>query len=1103
MPTIQSVSNNNYSYENIDVLEKSQETQIEQSGQAAQAQEAQTTQMEVQEESLQTQASNNQAKIKPTNPEEALEKHLTETSEYSQKIRDKITSVQGPEQDKYVEMALELKRTIENLIGVITEEDVKNVIQENYNPEKLSIDMLCKVINENKVAFKINDFEKLKAEVEEQVKIFEAQFSDIETLKQTIKSLKENNLPVDRRNIEKIQQIVNKADDIKKISNQTIVNLLKQNKELTIENIYKAKYMGDRSGETGEADDLKELDAQIKALLKSEGLKASKENVTLSKMLIKNKVPLDHQTFEKIKVLKEGIKELKVENIIDRAVENLAHNKPLGNVPINEEANVDTKEVIDEAAHEKLIKQVHKIENKHIHQVHRNNQEINLKHLIMAMEEKATVEIETKDTQTKDTQTKDMNIPIDELKMIKAALNLEEIRLKMTVESASRMAEKGIKVELEPLEELVKALRQLERESHAKHLAHNSVEPSPGNISKVEAVYEKLDLMKGISPQIMAKVMTKELDFTIKEIANEVRDEMVQEKAQKSYQLLGTKPRRDLGDTIEKTFSQIEGLLEELKIEPTKSNIKAAKILAKNEMPITKENIDAVRLIDMKVVKVTEKLHPSIVVNMIKEQRSPIDMHVDEVLQYMTDFEMRLGITSDEKIANAIQELDNSKELTKEERESLIGIYRMFTTVSKSKGAAVGFLIKNNFPLNLTNLFEAAKYIKNTKGDHKLIEVDIDDGFGILTDIKYEGKNIKEQIETAIQKDNLAPTKNLMNLIQGLEEAGINIDGESLQKAAVNEKLLETFLDKTSYDKIISLFKEGFLKDGKMSIDQLMDQIDERGNSTWESIEYDDVLKQVKSLAQIDIETLKNFEKYGLNKTLPNLITANEIEKNPFMLMDKIKDLIKTLDGLPIDTKQLRETLLHKNETNPIREYEETLEKVKEQLSKLQEELLETQGVDKGTINKSINQTIKLVDYQKALHNRDEYYQIPIMIGGKITQMNMYYSRENTAQKSEEEQSSMNIYMFFHTDNIGKVQANIRLDRDKMDFSMYANDPEDMELVKSFGNKIKTLLTSTEFTVENINFGFFEAKSPIGEALKDSKKDPMKMHTDSKFEKTV
>jgi hypothetical protein len=1053
---------------------------------------------------------NKKVESKPDNKiltlQEIIEKNKMKATEYNLKIAEKVSEENIEENKKYFDMASKLKKALESIANKVTDKDVEEVIKNNYNPEKISVDIFSKIIDNNKVAVKTNNYDKLQAEIEEEIEKYAHKLGTKKQLKQIINKLKDYNMPVNEKNIEKIKKVLHKVDTIKNITNNDIVNILKQNKDLTVENIYVSKHLGNNNKQNvnyktdknqgyiyennlnEETNNIDELEPQIKKILDDKKITVTKENVDLAKLLIKNEIPLNNETLNTIKNLKENINKISEDEIIEQSVKNIIEEKNPSQISI-----VENKEPVKNELTTKQNKKIEAVKNdiknidiKDIKRVIAEGKELNLQNLIEESKEEDTEPINLNESQN--------------MKAIKARLNVEEIRLKMTMEAATKLSLKGIKVDVEPVDTVVKELRTLEKQQYEKYLEINNVEPTKENIEVIEKLYEKVDTIKNMPAKVMSNIIDKSVDFTIDDIAKSTEKELVNElkanKAVSTYDELGTKPRTDLGDKIEKTFDQIDNILEDLGLEKTEKNIRAAKILAKNQMEITVDNIEAVKLIDNKLMKITEGLHPNIVVNMIKDKMSPIKMHIDEVLQYMKNFDEQLGQTTLEKIAEHIHNLDNS-EFTTEERESLIGIYRMLTTISKSEGTALGFLMKNNMDLNLDNLFEASKYIKNTKGIKKVINVNVNDDFGVLKELKYNEKTIKQQILTALEKDNIQLTKNNVNMANALDELNIPINDKTLNRIFNNTIIFEQFIEKAYPNKLLQLKKEGQLKN---QLEKLNEIIPKQDIVNKKSI--NDIINKLKGLTKLNEETLKNLEKYAIPKNIDNLNTAKMLKEEPFEFTNRMKNIIKELDDSNISTNSLKKSINKVIDNISKGTYDKSIEDIKDNINKISDELVSISNSTSANIKEDTKTVNDIVKYQQLIGKEEDYYQVPIMIGDELKQLNMYVLNNKNAN-TQTTNDEMKIHMYFETKSMGSIQAYVNIKENNMDFGIYTSNKDDMDLIQTFGKEIKNILSSTMYNIGDVEYSYFKGESPIETESIEPVQNKSRRYYDTSFEKII
>ncbi len=92
--------------------------------------------------------------------------------------------------------------------------------------------------------------------------------------------------------------------------------------------------------------------------------------------------------------------------------------------------------------------------------------------------------------------------------------------------------------------------------------------------------------------------------------------------------------------------------------------------------------------------------------------------------------------------------MESKGEVSAEERESYIGIYRMMNKLAKSGDREAGWLFANSSRLTVRNLLSAMRSRKNSG-----VDISVDDSFGALSELNVKGSRIDTQIETAFNSE--------------------------------------------------------------------------------------------------------------------------------------------------------------------------------------------------------------------------------------------------------------------------------------------------------------------------------------------------------------
>lgn len=508
-----------------------------------------------------------------------------------------------------------------------------------------------------------------------------------------------HNVEEEREYFEEIERRIAEASQmalgIQGISESSVKYLLENNLPLTPENINHCGAVPDTGlyASAVEQEAFEELLPQIEMVIADSGLDVNEENVDIAKWLYDNDVPVTGDMIRDYKTLRE-VEHMPPEVLDERIVDEVLD----GRVPEGADLTVPSR---SEAADR-------------------------LRQLTHTGEEILRAVCRT------------------EADLITAKRQLEEIRLSMTIDAARTMAAKGIHLAVDNLVEIVDELKAMERQAAEQFLVDADV---PADHESIELTARTLQVRRDILQAPVSvfgvTIATADTD-TIEDIAhaaNAARSRQIQ--AAESYEAVGTEVRRDLGDSIRKAFSNIDDILEDLELPATQTNERAVRILAYNQMPLTKENILEMKEYDDKVTSLVSDLKPAVVTELIRRQENPLEMTLDELSQEVS--RINREITADDiPFRKYIWKLDHTGGVTPEERTSMVGIYRLLDKVEKSDGAVIGQVVKDGRELSFSSLLSAVRSQKAQGINHA-----VDDDFGGLEQIVSKSESISDQIGAA------------------------------------------------------------------------------------------------------------------------------------------------------------------------------------------------------------------------------------------------------------------------------------------------------------------------------------------------------------------
>jgi len=359
---------------------------------------------------------------------------------------------------------------------------------------------------------------------------------------------------------------------------------------------------------------------------------------------------------------------------------------------------------------------------------------------------------------------------------ITARRQMEEVRLRMTAEVNVKLLKRGFAIDTAPMEELIEALKMAERQVADRYFPKDS-----DAVDKYRS-YHRTNTVASDLPKLPADVLgtfakghnsasLAEFHKTGKALQE------TYEKAQKSYETLMTSPRSDLGDSIQKAFSNTDNLLQNLGAELTDENRRAVRILGYNQMEVNMSNLEAVKEADRLVQSVIEKLTPAATLKMIRDGINPLEKTFGELEEYFEKLPPEYKKDA-ESYSRFLYGLERNEEITPEERESYIGIFRLVRQLERADGAAVGALVNSQAELQFANLLSAVR-----SGRIKNVDVRVTEELTTAADrLKKNQKTKKgDSISSQIAKAFVKTANKIVSAVSNTQNAAEEYNKEQLE----------------------------------------------------------------------------------------------------------------------------------------------------------------------------------------------------------------------------------------------------------------------------------------------------------------------------------
>lgn len=756
-----------------------------------------------------------------------------------------------------------------------------------------------------------------------------------------VNQMKAYDIPATDDNIKAGTDAIDRAKSITNISNETKAYLVRNNMNPTVSNVYKATYSSSQvqnyKQKVGITDNVKqlyeELKPQLKQILEEAHIDSSDENLNQCRWLIDEDIAVTPDNvllanqIDGITAAGENVSS----DFYARAVtEALAMGKKAADATMSQDGLTfdmarEVCDVLSEATAEDIVT------------LESDNMPVTIENLskLIAARGKDGAASQASANKALDNQITDSR----EARLVTAQRKLEEARLSMTAEANLSLIKKGVSIDTEPIERVVELLKQQENKYYGALFGESSVEASDDRVRMYNNVCDIFNQMK----QQPAYVLTLESsDDTVYELYTAGKAMKQSLEAASGYETLMTSPRADMGDSISKAFQNVDDILKELQIETSESNRRAVRILAYNSTNITEENIKQIKSIDEQVQRAFSDMTPAVTLEMIKRGISPLDMSMSDISDTARQIKSENHDERDEKFSEFLWKLEKKNEISEEERDSYIGIYRLISQVEQSDGAVIGSLVNQGADITMKNLLTAVRVRGKSAMDYK-----VDDTFAGVDSVS-RGIKIDSQIESAYQAN-----------------------------------CLRDVLDTLSPEKMEFVQDDSWLE---MTPEQLRQAVYEADEDNTLSEQYaTEQLRQFNQAVSVPENVYAFLEKYDVKTTAVNLMAASRLMKNP---SEAVRNLWERGDSATARAL-LDETLRRFSESvkNP-----KELAQAQETLADTAEHVMDSMIIeDRRTGSLDIRQ-MKLLCSQLRIASsmsRQENYIVPIETADGVTGMKL------------------------------------------------------------------------------------------------------------------
>lgn len=733
--------------------------------------------------------------------------------------------------------------------NTMSDEDFAKLQEEGFHPGSTDIETVVTIVDEIKAAL---------AKGGTQVEGYTDTISD-EVLKEIVgseafanelkKQFSEKDIPLTKENIAAVTEAFHILTQAGIPTDGSVKYMVENNLDPTPENLYMAKFSAQGEGERQgkgyyaaggvngyyakkpEEIDFDKLRPQMEKVIEEAGYTVDDESLGKAKWQVEKGIPLTADTFSLLSDIRQQHFPVTYEEFLSAASCAVAD----GLNPAK--ADLGRNETFAEQA-AKLVEKTAAIEDQAADIIMARDLPLTLKNLLAAHDEilHGYIKIEVEESW-------EINI--------RGRRILEEVRLSMTVEANLKLLRSGFQIETSPLEKLVDRLKEAENSFSKSLMGQIGNEEAKG---KVSLYRETLKVIQGIQSSPAAIAARISVTDTLRDVYNYGSSQsLAYEKAGESYETMMTAPRRDMGDSIQKAFRNVDDILEDMDLELSDANRRAVRILGYNRIEITEENIRQVKEKDELLGGVVNEMKPGRVLNMVREGVNPLTMSLEELKEYLGGQQDIAGEM--ESYSRFLYKLEKQKGISEEERSAYIGIYRLVKQIEKADDAAIGALWRTGAEFTLGNLLSALRSSRRGSMDYS-----VDDKFGGVLAKDTGKESISSQIAKGYEH---VISENQQEWKQILDEAGSKEAGKEFDHM-VYEQVRSAVKSEAEVLKYLTDYNEPVTADNLLMAANLL----KNPKETWQE------LKKLKEQENKQVEEGEKEENISLNETGEAVVQA-------------------------------------------------------------------------------------------------------------------------------------------------------------------------------------------------------------------------------------
>lgn len=1025
-----------------------------------------------------------------------------EKEEGMESVRGRVSTSVAPSNYSFAECleasadTVQAKEQASESLSILNGEDYESIEEQEGSVSKVTKECVERAVERIKAKKQWNEerqqeASELREELQEGLEKLQATGFLSQKSEARIESmLREAGIPVTSDTLAKVVTALGMSQAALDITDQSKSYIIGQDLSPTIENLYQGKYSAaDRGSADNSSQSFEDYQKQIEGILAECG-RDDETGMENAKWLFSQELPINESTLSKLEQLNQISGEMAPDKVLEQIIFAMTAGASPKDAVLDDREFVIARDALQDfqniddstiyhaadliaAAQKELTKEG--VAGEDTDNSGKGQIVVNLAFLRQVQKEKAVFADSSEKAAIPVTYTADMTQ--EEILQVSVKRQLEEIRQKMTLQSAVAMEKKGIHIETESLEKIIRSLREMENAYYSSQVREGTAPLEEEHLDLLQETLGKTMDIANSHAALLGSGVRKQALLTV----NELHAAASSQTANRSewngvFETVSTQVRGDLGDSIQKAFEGIPAILEEMGLEDTQANERAVRILGYNSMELTRENIEQVKVFDAKVNRVIDNMKPATVLELIRRGDNPLDMPLDELNQELQEIQKEKGISTEERYSRFLWQMEKSGEITKEERKGYIGVYRLLNQIQKTDGAVVGAVLEAGQELTLGNLLTQARTRKG-----KGVDSVVDDTTGM-----NQGRQVRNSITDQINA--------------GFSKRGtLQQSGDSMQEEGSFREQQKDYYQHLAQEALSEVTPSGIqeMADGDMermlavSLEKFCEDLKKKpGNTEIKKQYFEEQAQQIRETLASGEEAQEYLEKLMVSPTIENLLAAASLIKEDFS---------------PYKESYGRKNVLSKERRE---EFDEVVDSIEESIDKqedLTEKCAKAEKIMSEILTKSYEQAdisfedlSRLQKLSRGIHlegalRRSQSYDIPIRTGDTITSLNL------TLVHGSEESGKIQISM--EDETFGHISMDVRVKENQLKGLVLCDQRQGFEALKAQRKAMEADLEYAGYQIKNISYGmdFKERNELLQEQVQNSGQNTAQLYRIAKI----